>query len=442
MFLKSIKTFCLLIISSVLFAQQEVGLHFMDNLWQSTYTNPANVPESNLLISLPSLRNNLMITGATYNDIIFQEVNGRTQIDIDRVIDNLEDQNLIRDDLAFETIGAAFKLGGITLNVSHAFKYLAYLDYPKTMPQLIWQGNAQFIGEHASLSNDLQLTGYNEFAVGAAIKIKNLTLGARAKYLGGISNLSTDEDQQDASLFTDPDIYQLTLDANYRLNSAGSFEYNDYSDFNLNFDFGQASTGVLFTSNAGFALDLGARLEVGKFEFAASVIDLGGTINWDEDIRNYETKGSFEYDGLDFSEALTGSSVDFQDALDTLEQIFEVTETNVNYSTKIPSKIYLSASMELANLRLGALFFTESYRGNTFPAFAVGANGKVLNILNVGATYTLLPEFDSYANLGLNVSAKLGPAQVYGTTDNVVALFSPGKSHTFSARIGANLVIK
>lgn len=441
MFLKIVKTFCLLIIGTCLFAQQEVGLYFQSNLWQSTYTNPAMVPESNLLISLPALRNNLMITGATYNDIIFQEVNGRNQIDIDKVIENLEANNLIRDDLALETIGAAFKLGGVTVNVSHAFKYLAYLDYPKTMPQLLWQGNAQFIGESASLSNDLQLTGYNEFAVGAAIKVKNLTIGGRAKYLGGISNFSTDEAHKDASLYTDPDIYQLTLDADYRLNSSGSFEYNDYSDFNLNFDFGQASTGVLFTSNAGFAFDIGARLELGKFEFAASAIDLGGSIDWDEDVRNYQTNGSFEYDGLDFSEALTGGSVDFQDAIDTLDQIFQVTETQTNYSTKIPTKYYVSASMKLANLRFGGLFFTESYRGKNFPAFALGANGKVFNMLNVGATYTILPEFDSYANVGVNVSAKLGLVQVYGTTDNVAALFNPGDSHTFSARVGVNVVI-
>jgi hypothetical protein len=438
--LKIVLLGCLLTISSFLMAQQEVGLHFMQGVWQSVNTNPAFVPESNWVVSLPSIRNNLGITGATYNDIIFEEVDGKSQIDIGRLIDNLNDQNLIRDDLSIETIGVAFKVGRLTLSASHAFKYLAYLDYPKTLPQLIWQGNGQFIGEEVSIGNDLQFTGYNEFAVGASMKLNKLTLGGRAKYLTGIENVSTDDTRNTASFYTDPDIYQLTLTSDYLLNSAGSFQYNNYDDFNFNFNFGKARTDILFTQNSGFAIDLGAKLEVGSFEFAASVIDLGAKINWKEEVRNYNTAGTFEYGGLDFSDALTGEAVNFDQALDTLETIFEVTETNTDYSTDLPTKVYLSATMKLANMRIGGLFFTESYRGKTYPAFALGANANIFKIINIGGTYTILPELDSYANVGLNVSAKIGLVQAFATTDDIVAAFRPGESQTFGARVGINLL--
>lgn len=438
--LKVVFTICLVAIGTMLFAQQEVGLHFMRDVWQSVNTNPAFVPKNKLTISLPSIRNNLGITGATYNDIIINEVDGKSQIDIGRLIENLDAQNLIRDDLSLETIGAAFKVGNITLSASHAFKYLAYLDYPKTLPQLIWQGNGQFIGENVSIANDLQLTGYNEFAIGAAVKLNNFTIGARGKYLTGIGSVSTDKNRNQASLFTDPDIYQLTLSSDYLLNSAGSFEYNNYDDFDLNFNFGEAATDILFTKNSGFAIDLGATVEVGQFEFAASVIDLGATINWKEEVRNHSASGVFEYDGLDFSNALTGESVDFDQAIDTLEQIFQVTETKLEYSTDLPTKVYLSATMNLENWRLGALFFTGSYRGKNYPALAFSANTTVLKILSVGGTYTIQPELDSYANIGLNVATRFGPVQAFATTDNIIAVFNPGESQTFGARVGVNLI--
>lgn len=438
--LKVFLTGCLTAIGIIGFAQQEVGLHFMQGIWQSVNTNPALVPENNLIITLPGLRNNLGITGATYNDIILKGTDGQNQINAGRLIENLDDQNLFRDDLAVETIGAMIKVGGFSLSFNHAIKYLAYFDYPKTMPQLIWQGNAQFIGEDVSIANDLQLTGYNEFAFGAAKQFGKLTLGARAKFLTGIANTSTDENRNKASLYTDPDIYQLTLTSDYLLNSAGSFEYHDTSGFDLNFNFGQVATSVLFTQNSGFALDLGAKYEVGPIELAASVIDLGAKINWKKDVRNYSSSGVFDYEGLDFSNALTGDSVSFKNAVDTLDQIFQVTETNLEYSTDLPPKIYLSATVNLANWRIGGMFFTESYRGKSFPAFAVGANTTLLDMLSVGATYTILSEFDSYANLGLNVSAKIGPVQAFATTDNVISVLRPGEAHTFSGRIGVNLV--
>ena len=62
-------------------------------------------------------------------------------------------------------------------------------------------------------------------------------------------------------------------------------------------------------------------------------------------------------------------------------------------------------------------------------------------MLSVGGTYTILSEFDSYANLGLNVAAQIGPVQAFATTDNIVAAFQPGDAHTFSARVGVNLLL-
>lgn len=423
-----------------LFAQQEIGLHFMHNLWQANKTNPAIVPENNLVIGLPGIRNNLFFTGPTYDDIVFKNEAGKSIIDIDRAIGVLDPQNLIRDDLELTTFSFALKIHGLTFSFSHAIKFSVFLQYPKTLPQVIWQGNAQFIGETVSLSNDLELNGYNEYAFGAAYKFGKLTLGAKAKFLNGIGNVSTDRAHRRASLFTDPDIFQLTLDADYRLNSSGALNYESFRDFNLDFNYDPASTQNLFSQNKGFAIDLGLRLEIGKFDISVSVLDLG-SIDWKADVRNYIADGIFKYDGLDFSQALTDQSVNFDQALDTLEQIFQVTEINTAYSTDLPTKVYVSATYQLnKSWEIGGLFFTESYRGKTFPAVALSANVDLLpKIISLGATYAILHD-DSFDNIGLNAVVKLGPVQFFGTTDNIISAFQPGQKQNFSVRLGLNLV--
>jgi len=440
--LKIVITGALALVSSVLFAQQEAGLYFMPNLWQSVRTNPAVMTDEELTVFLPGIQSTLGITGATLNDFIEGEKDGRPQINVDQAIVKLDAQNLIRNDLTIETIGVGIKKGNFYLSFGHAFRYLAYLDYPKTLPQVVWQGNAQFVGQNVALGNDLQLTGFSEFAFGASFQAGNLTLGARAKYLSGIGNISTDANHQTASLFTDPDVYQLTLRADYLLHTAGALDYENYKNLDLQFDFGKASAGLLFSKNSGYAFDLGARWTAGPLQLSASVIDLGAQINWKKDVRNYRSAGEFNYNGLDFSNALTGDSVGFGAALDTLQSIFNVTETGTAYSTPIPAKIYIGASFQLANVTLHGLFFTESYRTRTFPAFSVGAQTALGQRFTVGANYTLLPELDRYANVGVQATAKLGPFQIYATTDNLGAIFRPGNSHALSGRAGINWVIK
>ncbi|MCB0622446.1 MAG: hypothetical protein KDC43_00630, partial [Saprospiraceae bacterium] len=84
----------------------------------------------------------------------------------------------------------------------------------------------------------------------------------------------------------------------------------------------------LFNNNTGWSVDLGVDVDLGKLSLAASVVDLG-QITWNKEVRNYLSDGTFVYDGLDISQALTGDSVNFSQALDTLEQIFHFDSTSV-----------------------------------------------------------------------------------------------------------------
>ena len=440
---KLLLSFCALLCCSLLplQAQHELGLHFMRHTFQSTTTNPAFAPEEKLVLSLPGLRNNLYFTGPTYGDILSTNAEGRTIVDIDALIPLLDAENFIRDDLEIETIGAALRLGKVSIQLGHSLHYLAFLKYPKTLPQVIWQGNAQFIGETVPLGNDLQLWAYHELSLGLAFDLtENLTFGARAKALQGIAALSTDADHQAASLFTDDDVYQLTLSADYRLHSAGTFRYDSYRDFDLDFNFGNFSLNDLLSDNNGWAFDFGARYQQGNWELALSVLDLGG-IDWSSSVTTYAAEGEYLYDGLDFSQALSGEEVNFDKALDTLEQIFQVNQTQEPFRTELSTKAYFSVQYTLHDRwTLGALYFHESLRGETFPAFALSAQRAFFgDLLRMGATYSL--QKDVPLNFGLHATLRQGPLQAFAVTDNVLSLVQPDERSRFNARVGFALLL-
>jgi len=425
---------------TLLTAQEELGVHLLRDAWPANRTNPAILPSNKLVIGLPGIYNNLLLTNITYADLAVTNEKGEEVIDVNNAIPKLTNSNLVRENLDIETLSAAFRLGKISLSLGHALRFGAYFNYPKTLPQLIWQGNAQFIGQNVDFSTDMQLNGYHEWYAGVAVTpIQGLTVGARAKYLSGIADVSTERKR--LQLFTDSVAYALTLDADLLVNSAGVLEYESIRDLRFNFDFGKLETEHLFSKNNGYAIDLGVYYQTKRWDFAASVLDLGGKIDWKENVKNYSISGVTEFKGLDVAQQLLDDSTNVGSVLDTLEQLYQPTETQNAYTTKLAPRYYLSASYTLNDTwRFGALYYTETYRGEAFPAFAVSAHATLLKkMLQVGVLYAYRNE--SLNNIGANILVKLGPVQILAATDNVLTVFQPKRTHSANARLGLSLLL-
>lgn len=432
--------FLLLFFASQLQAQQELGLHFMRHVWQSNSTNPAFVQDAKLTIGLPGIYSAIAFDGPTYNQIVVEQ-NGKKVVDVDRLIDHLQTENTIRNELGIPSLSLSFKLNNLHLNFGHAVRYSTFLKYPKTLPQVVWQGNSQFIGQTIDIGNEVDLVGYQELMAGFAYEIGKVTLGANAKYLSGIAGASTDREHHSASLYTDPDIYQITLNGDYILHSAGTVDYTQFEDVQVDLDYAKLTAKKLFGKNNGMAFDFGIRAELGKLDLAASVLDLG-KITWDEDVTTYAATQTYNYDGLDFSGALTGDDAEFGDALDTLKAIFQVKESSGSYKSKLTRRLYASASYHLTErLTLNGLFYNENYRDEPLNSFAAGVNFQPFDKMNLGLTYAF-KQPDSYNNIGLNLALTLGPVQVFGVTDNLFSLINPGDAKNYSARLGASVAIK
>ncbi len=428
---------CAFLFPVLTYAQQDLSAHLMRRTWQSNRSNPALLPDAKLTISLPGLHNDFFIENVTFGDLIRENSQGEDVLDVDHAITFLKDNNLIREHLDIETFGIGIRFGKIALMGGHALRFQAHMEYPKTLPQLIWQGNAQFIGETVGFGPDVKLNGYHEWSIGAAAELlPGLTVAGRAKFLSGVADVSTQNHRLE--LTTSDDVYQLRLDADLLINSAGGLQYNSFDDIKLDFDFGKFDTERLFSQNSGFAFDLGARLKAGNWDFAASVTDIG-QINWKDDVKNYSLKGIYEYQGLDAAQAILDDSTDFGSVLDTLQALYKPTESSIAYSTTLPMRAYLSAAWQFSpSWRFSGLFHLERFNNQTYPAFALGANMRLLKLLELGGVYSVRQ--GSYANIGLNATLDLGPLQVMAATDNVVTLIQPKASHSAHVRVGINLL--
>lgn len=416
-------------------AQQEINLNLRRSIWQSNRTNPAFLPDHELVIGLPSAYNNLYLMNSNLESLIDRENN---TITLGNIVDELEEDNHFREYLEVETLSGGFYLGDkLHLSLHHAFKFNGTSNFPKELVQIVHQGNAQFIGQTVDISHDISAFSYSEFGLGLGLKLgENVSLGGRIKYLNGLGNISTNKG--DLRLRTDEDIYQLTLDADYRIDATTFVQYNGLSNTEegvaelMPIEFSQ-----VFSKNQGFAFDLGINLEFENLDIGLSILDIGST-NWDDEARNYSVNGMYDYEGLDLLNAYFQDSVSFSSVLDSLETVFNVQESQNAYTTQLPTRLYASLNYYLNDTwSLGAGFYGEWYRNQFFPAATVNAQAILSDFLSLGATYTVFDQ--NYDHLGLNAQLHLGPVQLYGMTNNILSAIQYRKRSNVDFRVGLSL---
>ena len=420
-------------------AQQDLTTPLLTGSWQSTFSNPALLHnlEGHITIGLPGIYNDLRTENLTYGDLLVEE-GGQTFLDPSQAIPGLDTRNEIRDQFDFETVGIAIKMDRLALSFGHRIRYDAGINYPKTLAQVIWEGNAQFIGETVDIRPDLRIQGYHELGFGLAYQLTDqLSIGARVKYLSGINDLST-RDGGRLELTTDEVAFALELDQDLIINSSGSLEYESIRDFDLNADFANFTLDQFLGGNSGFAFDLGAQLDLGNIRIQASAQDLGGGIDWSENVSNYTLSGVEAFTGLDVLEDILDDEVTLGNIVDSLEAQFEPTETNQAYRTTLAGRYLVGGELDInESLTVGALAYFQEGLTETETAAAVSARYRFGSALQLGAVYAY--RAGEFTNLGINATLGLGPARLLITTDNVITAIDPKNSNQANVRIGLSL---
>lgn len=423
-------------------AQHELNTHFMTGMWQATKTNPAMLPDANIVVALPSFYSSTFSSGFTFDQLVTNQ-NGQDILDFNNIIPILDEQdNLVSQYFNIDVIGVSLTFDKLNIQAGWDSRAIGYSQYPRDLVDLAWNGNAAFLGELVSLSTPFLLTGFHAFYVGGAYKINNnITVGLRGKLLNGFAELNIDRNRNRLSLLTDEVDYGLTVGSDILLNSSGDIRYNGFDDFTLDYGFDNFSFGNAFSNNFGFAFDLGIQLRFGQFDINASAINLG-QLNWKNDVSNlaFTESDNNTFTGLDvLNDFLQGDTVSFDGILDTLENLFVVDSSNNSFTTAIPSEYYLSGKFHLnQTFKFGAMVYLQQFRGELDIAGAINAEAIVNKWFQAGISYAY--RHQSYDALGINMAVSLGPVQLIGATDTFIGLINPAGAHSVNFRFGLNLV--
>ncbi len=422
-------------------AQQEQSLSFMTDIWQSSLTNPAIVPQKKLSIALPSVYFNLNSPDLTLNSLITRnDATGNDQLNVNNIVNNsLQPQNRLNANVQFQTLGLTYQVNQkLFLTVSHDVWTDPSVNLKGDLAKLLAKGNADpaFLGKTTAFGSSANASVRSEFGIGAAYKLENLTIGARVKMQYGI-----------AALFTTADKLDITFNQNdYNMRFQTNFEVQTYSIDKLDKirNVQDLVSNGLTSSNTGLSFDIGGTYKIGKLKLSASALDLGGSIKWTNDGKSYGSNGDYTYKGvnpLSNKQFFRFDSLSATYLTDTLKKIVGLVEktSGVTHAQQLPTKIYLVGSYQLNDKwTLGALLYTEFGVGDTRTGVNLDATTKLFSFVNVGATVGL--RNNTFNNIGAHISAKLGPVQVFAVTDNIITAFQPYSANNANGRVGVNLI--
>ncbi|MBL4656498.1 MAG: OmpA family protein [Flavobacteriales bacterium] len=396
-------------------AQLDATLYHMSTIPQVRYTNPAQGSDYTWYIGLPvisSIYANVHHNGFVTADLLRKRADDSVYFDMDNVINQLGDKNLFGFNLQVDILALGFTKGDNEFFFNVTEKAMARIRYPKDLMVLIWEGNGAFIDKTIDLSGSaLRLTEYREYAFGMSRKFSdNLTIGAKAKVLGGFINFSTIVSKLE--LYTAPSTFELSGSSDLVINSSmdttGEFPNNFFS-----------------LENFGLGLDVGATYKLSdKITVSGSIIDLG-YIKWKRDAKNI----SNDLDGVTFrgnaiNTFTDSSSAPFEEIGDSLQLTFDNQQTTSNaYKDGLIPRIYLGGKYQLnENNNAGLLFHGEYFKGSFYPSLTLSYNYKLPRWVGASVSYSIMN--GSFFNLGLGLSLNLGPVQIYVVSDNVGGMFN------------------
>ncbi len=427
-------TVIVLLFSLGLNAQSDLMLYSFNSVAQSLHVNPAMNQQTRVWVGLPALSGvHFHYHNNGFALIDLYEKGTKINENKDKIILSLDDKSQLGFSQSTELLGVGFRAfkGFVTLGATQNIDYR--MTYPVDLLKLINFGNAP-----ADYRN-LDVGGFTfeslvrtNYYVGFQRDLnEKLRLGGTLKFIIGQAN--THVDRMKARVVT-TDSSSIFVETDVLIRSAGISGFFDSED---GFDFGNA----FFSNNYGFGVDLGASYDLTeKWNFSASVIDLG-MINWQSNTRDYVSKGTFEYDGLNADLSNDKPITSFKEITDSLEEAFDFQEIEGNsYNKALSSRVFLGANYHLTDRHtFGLLYHGRIWENQLFNDFSANYQGKLLRGLQLSLSYSVIN--GTYNNLGAGLMLKLGPAQLYVLSDNVLHLMMYENLQTTNVRAGLNITL-
>ena len=442
------------------FAQSELTLPFLNNIFQNTYLNPAVQTEQDISIGLPGLSslqfqviNNGFVPSKSMN------ISGNTlHISADDLLSQLRKQNLFYTNASVDLLHVKVRHHNWDIWYGLRQNQQVSMFYPKSLIKLAVVGNEQ------NKDNPIDLTPlgfngsiYREHTIGTSTKKGKWVFGGRLSLLQGLTN--TYLKPKKITLNVTDDMYSVSTDADATIKNSGlpadsltNYSGNPFRDFDKtnrdNFsDFGQfmktyySANSLTRFRNPGFALSLGAMYKYDdRLTLSFAFSDLG-FISWNDNNKFYSIKSESEFKGADrLGDILNGLDFETDSLLNDFADNFENEELHQgSYTTRLHTKFYLSGTYQLAqHTQLNASLYGVVNR-KLYPALALGVNQELGRMINVSLSASMNQR--KLSNIGFGLVFTPGPFQFYLATDNIYApLVNPLSFTNMNVRIGLNLV--
>ncbi|AEV31413.1 hypothetical protein Oweho_0394 [Owenweeksia hongkongensis DSM 17368] len=415
------------------FAQSDLTLYNFNSVAQSLHVNPALPQQTRVWVGIPLLSS---IQVSYHNDgfrpIDLFETGTDVNENLDNIILGLDDESQFAINQSIDLLGVGFQVSGgfLTLGAQQVTDYR--MDYPVDLLRLVRFGNAGADYRSSNVSEfDFETVTRTNYYIGYQKDVNDkLSLGGRFKYIIGQGHAYVEK--MDATIET-LDNSNLEIETDIIIRTAGISDYIEENPFEI-------KTSV-FPDNNGFGIDLGANYVLDdKWSFSASVLDLG-FINWKSGTRDYVSKGTFEYEGVDANLNDDDPVGSFDEILDSLAAAFEFTEVDGEKYTKwLASRVFLAANYKINERHtFGAVYQMKLWSGTTYHDFSVNYQGRLARAFQYTVSYSIIN--GTYNNVGAGFQTKLGPVQLYLLTDNFLNIMYYENLETTNVRLGLNVAL-
>lgn len=458
-----LSAFCLL--SGVVHGQSQMVLPYVDQIFQSTWENPAVRPMHRFSIGLPvlsSVEAGLIQNGFALKDVMVPRVRhgkavaGAYDIDLGKVVAAMG-----KRESALQYSEASVDLLHFRMQWRDWYFWLAgrltttqTLGYPRGLFEVLYRGNAAYADgqEHQVRHLGVGLESYYEFTVGFSQVKERYAYGARVSLLTGQASAQTKFDQftyQQSGLQENENVSMYTM----RLVADGAFNTSCLPrDEQGKFEPGQFGTleylkqaAVPNMKNPGVALSLGGSYKVWReLELSLAFSDLG-LIDWNDQLRTY-TYNKVEvpleplYTGVPDLIRGKGFSKNQIRAIDPKRLTADTLAKATRYATWLSPKMHFMVTYDiLPQTQVGASFsgLYNPYLKSFYPSATLTFQQGYADWVVAQLSYS----YNQYSpvNVGAALVLKPGPLQFYVVTDNFLGIIAPKLLRATNVRVGLNI---
>ena len=445
-------------------AQINNSIYFMNGVPQSNRVNPAHQPNCNLYIGIPMLapiRVELSSNSLSYGDIIYPHPFQDSLItflhpegDKDAFLNQLKPVNHVVSDLRATIVSVGFRTEYGFFSVDLTTRTDQAISFPADLASLLMDGTVE--GKTYDLDGIwTDITAFDEFSVGWSHEIMhNLQIGARAKMLFGIADLTTQKSnlaitasQEAWNIQSDMMVSASLPFAEVIYDEDGMIEEIVIDEEIENLSPFALPRYMFNFKNLGFSADLGVNYRpMDQLLLSASVLDIG-FISWKDEVHEATYDMDYDYIGLELDPFELSDDYTFGDYLDSsfsqmgdsLLSFLQFTPGG-SYSKRLNTKLYVGASYDVTpNINFGLLARTSFLRNQVDQQFTATANFNTGRIFNFTLSYTYKNAY--LKNLGAGFSLNLGPLNIYMVSDNALnVVFWPQEARSANLWFGMNLV--